>query len=464
MFMKQTTIKQSVQFSGVGLHTGIFVNVSLKPAIANHGYKFQRIDIENKPIIAADAFKVVSTNRGTTIQQEDVKISTVEHLLSALVGAGVDNVLIELDGPEIPIMDGTASKFVSEIERVGLDVLEVEREYFVIDEPIFYKDEATGSELVAMPADEFSVTTLIDFNSNILGPQFASLNCLSDYKSEIAPCRTFVFLHELEHLIDQGLIKGGDLENAIVLVDKKIEEDQLEQLAKKLNKPYVKVEKEGVLNTSSLKFNNEPARHKLLDVIGDLALVGKPIKGRIIATKPGHTSNIAFAKILKKYIQDNRKVLGKPKYNPDIDPIMDTVAIQKKLPHRYPFLMVDKIIEMSEQRVVGVKNVTFNEQLFQGHFPDNPVFPGVLQIEAMAQTGGILALANVPDDEKWDTYFIKIDSAKFKHKILPGDTLLITMELIEPIRRGLVHMKGTIYVGNKIASEADMTAQIVKRS
>jgi UDP-3-O-[3-hydroxymyristoyl] N-acetylglucosamine deacetylase / 3-hydroxyacyl-[acyl-carrier-protein] dehydratase len=462
--MKQFTIQEPISLEGIGLHSGKNVFITLHPAAVNHGYKFQRIDLPESPIIAADANKVISTNRGTTLKQDDVQVSTVEHLLSALVGTGVDNVLITLNGPEIPILDGTSIQFVRAIESVGKIEQDADREYFEITEPISYRDEVTGTELIALPADHFSITAMIDFNSKILGPQYANLDSLDQYKEEIAPCRTFVFLHELEKLINEDLIKGGDLANAIVLVDKVMDDVDLEKLAIKLNKPNIKVQKEGVLNTSDLKFKNEPARHKLLDIIGDLALVGKPIKGRIVATKPGHTANVAFAKILKKHFQDNRKMLGKPKYDPDKEPVMNTLDIQRKLPHRYPFLLIDKIMEISENHVVGIKNVTANEGYFMGHFPGNPVMPGVLQIEAMAQTGGILALANVPEDEVWDTYFLKIESAKFKSKIQPGDTMIIKLELVEPIRRGIVHMKGVIFVGNKITTEADMIAQVVKRT
>ena len=461
--MKQCTIKDSVVINGVGLHTGREVCMTFKPAPIDFGYKFQRTDLEGAPIIAADANKVVSTNRGTTLKSENAQVSTVEHALSALVGLGIDNVLIEIDGPEVPIMDGSALPFVTALENVGIVEQEALREYFEILEPISYRDEVTGTELLALPADNFSVTVMIDFHSSLLNHQYASLEHTPQYKDEIAACRTFVFLHELEQLLGQGLIKGGDLDNAIVIVDRLMTQDELDILAKKLGKQSVKVEREGVLNTTQLRFNNEPARHKLLDVIGDLALVGKPIKGKIVATKPGHTANVAFAKILKKHYADFRKLQGVPKYDPNIKPIMDINQIAKKLPHRFPFLLVDKIIEMTPTSVVGVKNITMNEWMFQGHFPDNPVFPGVLQVEAMAQTGGLLALANTPDNETWDTYFLKIENCKFKEKVMPGDSMIIKMELKEPIRRGIVHMQGYCYVGNKMVSEAELTAMIQKR-
>ena len=360
-------------------------------------------------------------------------------------------------------MDGSAMPFVTAIENVGIIEQEALREYFEIFEPISYRDEVTGTELLALPADNFSVTVMIDFHSSLLNHQYASLEHTPQYKDEIAACRTFVFLHELEQLLGQGLIKGGDLDNAIVIVDRLMTQDELDILAKKLGKQSVKVEREGVLNTTKLRFNNEPARHKLLDVIGDLALVGKPIKGKIVATKPGHTANVAFAKILKKHYADFRKLQGVPKYDPNIKPLMDINQIAKKLPHRFPFLLVDKIIEMTATSVVGVKNITMNEWMFQGHFPNNPVFPGVLQVEAMAQTGGLLALANTPDNETWDTYFLKIENCKFKEKVMPGDSMIIKMDLKEPIRRGIVHMQGYCYVGNKMVSEAELTAMIQKR-
>lgn len=462
--MKQCTIKDAVLVEGIGLHTGRLVKMTFKAAPVDFGYKFQRIDIEGAPIIAADANKVVSTNRGTTLKSEDAQVSTVEHVLSALVGLGIDNALIEIDGPEVPIMDGSATPFIEALEKAGIEEQAAAKDYFEITEPISYKDEVTGTELLALPADEFSVTAMIDFNSSVLNHQYAQIERIGQYKNDIAPCRTFVFLHELEQLLGQNLIKGGDLDNAVVLVDRLMSQDELDILAKKLDKPSVKVEREGVLNTTQLRFNNEPARHKILDIIGDLALVGKPIKGKIVATKPGHTANVAFAKILKKHYAEYRKRQGVPKYDPNVKPIFDINQITKKLPHRFPFLLVDKIIELSPSGVVGVKNITMNEWMFQGHFPDNPVFPGVLQVEAMAQTGGLLALANTPDEEQWDTYFLKIENCKFKEKVMPGDTMIIKMDLKEPIRRGIVHMQGYCFVGNKLVSEAELTAMIQRRS
>lgn len=462
--MKQCTIKKAVSVSGVGLHTGKEVTLTFQPAPINHGYKFKRTDLEGQPVINADVNRVVTTQRGTTIQNGNAQVYTIEHALSALRGLQIDNVLLELDGPEVPIMDGSALTFVRALKEAGLEEQDAEVDFFEVETPIRYYAEETGAELLALPSDHFELTTMIDFNSPTLGQQYASLDKLSNYAEEIAPCRTFVFLHELEYLFNQNLIRGGDLDNAIVIVDRVMSQEELDELAKKLGKPSVKVNKEGILNTIDLHFSNEPARHKLLDVIGDIALLGKPIKGKIVATKPGHKANVEFTKILKKHYLEQRKLKGKPKYDPDQEPLFDTVKIAEWLPHRFPFLLIDKIIELSDKHVAGVKNVTFNESFFQGHFPNNPVMPGVLLIEAMAQTGGILALSTVPDPGNWDTYFMKIENAKFKHKVVPGDTVIFKMELLAPIRRGIVQMQATAYVGNKIVSEAELTAQIVKRS
>ncbi|MCB0579584.1 MAG: bifunctional UDP-3-O-[3-hydroxymyristoyl] N-acetylglucosamine deacetylase/3-hydroxyacyl-ACP dehydratase [Phaeodactylibacter sp.] len=462
--MKQNTIKQPATVKGIGLHTGKEVVLTFKPAPIGHGYKFQRVDLEGKPVLNVDVNRVVSTQRGTSIKSGTAEVNTVEHALSALAGIGIDNILMELNGPEVPILDGSAAPFVRALKKAGVEEQEADREFFVVEEPIHYKDEKTGAELLALPHDGFEVIAMIDFNSNVLGQQYAHFNGTTDYEKEIAPCRTFVFFHELEFLFEQDLIKGGDLENAIVIVDRKVSQKELDRIAEKLGKPSVTVDQEGILNTIKLHYKNEPARHKLLDVLGDVALLGQRIKGKIVATKPGHRANVEFTKILKKRYQEQRKLRGKPHYDPDQEPLFDVVQIAKWLPHRYPFLLVDKIIELTDNYVVGVKNVSFNEHFFQGHFPNNPVMPGVLQIEAMAQTGGMLVLSTVEDPGNWDTYFLKIENAKFKHKVVPGDTVVFKLELMAPIRRGICQMLGTAYVGNKIVSEAELTAQIVKRS
>lgn len=461
--MKQHTIQSEEQIEGIGLHTGKQVRLRFLPAPVNHGIKFKRIDLDEQPVIPALVTQVANTNRGTTIQSGEAQVSTIEHVLSALAGLAIDNVMIEINGPEVPILDGSADGFVELLKKCGSVEQEEDRIYFEITETISYKDELTGSELMAIPGNEFQVTTMIDFNSPTLGHQYAALDDMADYEKEIAPCRTFVFLHELEKLLNQNLIKGGDLDNAIVIADRIMNKEELSLLAKRLDMPEINVEKTGVLNTTKLKFENEPARHKLLDVIGDLSLIGAPIKGKIVAKKPGHTSNIEFAKILKKKFQKQRKLNSIPKYDPTAEVLMESTDIQNMLPHRHPFVMVDKILKMTEQYVVGIKAIGFNESYFQGHFPGNPVFPGVLQMEALAQCGGILALSTVEDPHNWDTYFLKIDNAKFKRKVLPGDTLILKCEFLSPIRRGIVHMQGTCYVGNKVVSEGELTAQIVRR-
>jgi UDP-3-O-[3-hydroxymyristoyl] N-acetylglucosamine deacetylase / 3-hydroxyacyl-[acyl-carrier-protein] dehydratase len=461
--MKQTTISKPIMLQGIGLHSGRHVQVTILPAEAGNGYQFIRVDLPGQPSIQADPKYVISTNRSTTLKHGEAQVSTVEHVLSAFFGCGVDNAIVQLDGPEMPILDGTALHFVQAIQSVGLTELDHPCFVLEITEPIRYKDEVTGTELMALPADSFQATCLIDFNSPVVGAQFAELNSLDEYALEIAPCRTFVFVHELEALLEMGLIKGGNLDNAIVIANQSMSNEQLDQLAKKLGKDSVKVEKEGVLNTSPLKFQNEPARHKLLDVLGDLALVTPRIRGRIIANKPGHAANVAFAQVLKNWQTAQLKQKGIPRYDPEKEPLLNNVQIQELLPHRYPFLLVDKIIDVTETSVTGVKNVTANEQFFQGHFPNNPVMPGVLLIEAMAQTGGILALKDVPDKGNWDTYFLKIDNARFKQKVVPGDTVIFKLELMEPIRRGIVQMMAHAYVGSKLVAEAELMAQIARR-
>jgi UDP-3-O-[3-hydroxymyristoyl] N-acetylglucosamine deacetylase/3-hydroxyacyl-[acyl-carrier-protein] dehydratase len=458
---KQHTLKSEVSVSGNGIHTGTFVEMTLKPAAAGYGIQFQRIDLSTQPTIKADCDLVTDTSRGTTLESNGAKINTVEHVLAALVGMGIDNVLISLNGNEVPIIDGSSEPFVEIIEKAGIAEQDADKIWYSIDENISYKDESKDVDLLAIPASEYSITTLIDFNSPVLGTQHASLRHIKDFRDEIAPCRTFCFLHELQMLLDNNLIKGGDVNNAIVIVDKPISDSEMARLAKVFKKEKIEVKSEGYLNNVELRFPNEPARHKLLDVVGDLALVGYPVKAHIIARRPGHRSNVEFAKKIKQYLKKN-KVKSIPYYNPNKPPIHDLTYIEKKLPHRYPFLFVDKIIEISDTHIVGVKNVSFNEWFFQGHFPGNPVMPGVLQIEALAQTGGILAI-NLAGEEKYDTYFLKIDNCKFKQMVKPGDTMLLKMELLSPIRRGLVEMKGSVYVGSKLCTEADMVAQIVRK-
>jgi len=461
----QHTLEKEITISGVGLHTGLSVDMSLKPATPGFGIKFQRIDLPNKPLVKADVDYVSDTSRGTTLEHNGARISTVEHLLASLVGMGVDNVLIELNGPEVPIMDGSSQPFIEMIEEAGVHQQDAKKIYYSIDSNIYFYDEAKRVEMVALPSLDYHVTTLIDFNSPVLGTQHAALKHIRDFKKEIAPCRTFCFLHELEYLLENNLIKGGDLNNAIVVVDKAVTAEQLEHLAKAFKRKKISVKNEGVgiLNNIQLRFPNEPARHKLLDVVGDLALIGYPIKAHIIANRPGHSSNVAFAKKIKQHIKKNRHSRDIPLYDPNQQPVFDIRRIEKSLPHRFPFLLVDKIIELSDTHVVGIKNVTFNEYFFQGHFPGNPIMPGVLQIEALAQAGGILALNTYHDPENYDTYFLKIDNCKFKQKVLPGDTMILKLELLNPIRRGICEMRGTVFVGNKVCTEADLVAQIVKK-
>ncbi len=459
---KQHTLKSAVAISGTGLHTGIKVDMTLNPANPGFGIQFQRVDLPGQPVIKADCDLVSDTSRGTTLEDNGAKISTVEHVLAALVGMGVDNCLIEINGPEIPIIDGSSTPFVEIIEEAGVLEQSANKIWYSIDTNISFYDEEKRVEMVAVPSIDYKITTLIDFNSPVLGTQHAGLKHMRDFKSEIAPCRTFCFLHELEMLLDNNLIKGGDINNAIVVVDKPVTEPEMDRLAKAFGRNKIEVKSGGYLNNLELRFPNEPARHKLLDIVGDLALIGVPVKAHIIANRPGHASNISFAKKIKQYIKKNKQTLDAPVYDPNQAPIYNTQEIEKTLPHRYPFLLVDKIIELTDTKIVGIKNVTFNEPFFVGHFPGNPVMPAVLQIEALAQTGGILAINSLPPGD-YDTYFVKMDDARFRQKVLPGDTMILKMEMMAPIRRGMCEMRGTVYVGNKIATEATLMAQLVKR-
>ena len=460
MTIKQKTLAKEFSISGKGLHTNCIVSMTFKPAPVNFGFKFQRVDLAEKPIIPASAEFVVDTSRGTVLGINDARISTLEHSLAALTGMDLDNVLIEIDNEEVPILDGSSKFFVERIEEAGVVEQDAEREYFVVTEKIVYKNEKTGSEIIALPDTEYNLNILISFNSSVLNNQFASLGSLSDFKNEIANCRTFVFLHELEFLLKNNLVKGGDLDNAIVIMDRPVNQEELDRIAKMFNHERVEVKAQGILNNIDLQYDNECARHKLLDVVGDLALAGKRIKGRIIATKPGHSANTEFAKLIMKAIHKEESRDKAPFYNPNAPVLMDVNKIKELLPHRFPFLMVDKVIDIQKDYIVGIKNVTVNEPFFQGHFPNEPVMPGVLLVEGMAQAGGIFVLRQM--EGKFSTYFMKIDNVKFRKKVVPGDTIIFKVILTSPIRRGIAEMRGLCYVGDSIVAEGDYMAQIVK--
>ncbi|MEC8679209.1 MAG: bifunctional UDP-3-O-[3-hydroxymyristoyl] N-acetylglucosamine deacetylase/3-hydroxyacyl-ACP dehydratase [Bacteroidota bacterium] len=456
----QRTINEEGNLEGIGLHTGKKSKLKFVPAVINHGIKFQRIDLDGMPIVDADVNNVIAVERGTTIKQNDATISTVEHLLAAIVGLQIDNILIQIDGEEIPILDGSSKYFIECLEKCGLKTQDAARKYIEISEKITYNDEENNVEISIYPHNDYRITSMVDYNSEILGSQHYTLNQISNFKKDVSDARTFCFLHEIEDLFKKNLIKGGDLDNAIVIVDKVIDEKKLKEISQLLGKKNIKVDKQGILNNIKLKYNNEPARHKLLDIVGDLALVGRPIKGHIIAARPGHKSNIEFAKILKNFVK--KRNINAPKYDPNQKPVFDINGVKNIMKHRYPFLLVDKITYLDESEVVGVKNVTVNEDFFNGHFPGNPVMPGVLQIEALAQVGGILVMNSIEEPEKHIPYLAGIENFRFRKMVSPGDTLVMRLRFIAPIKRGIAKMKAEAFVGNNLVSEGNMTATISK--
>jgi UDP-3-O-[3-hydroxymyristoyl] N-acetylglucosamine deacetylase/3-hydroxyacyl-[acyl-carrier-protein] dehydratase len=462
MSEKQTTLSKEVSLKGKGLHSGVDVTITLKPAPANSGYKFCRVDLPGKPIIDAISDNVTETSRGTTLVQGEASVATIEHVLAAFSGMRVDNALIEINAPEAPIMGGSSHMFVEAIKEAGITELKDDRNYYVIREKITFSDEEHGVDLIVYPDDHFSAHVLIDYDSKILGNQYAILDDIRDFEKEVSSSRTFVFFHELEPLFRMGLIKGGDMENAVVILEREVEQEEIDRIANMFNKPGITEHHAGVLNNTKLRFPNEPARHKLLDLIGDLSLVGQPLKGKVVATRPGHYSNTRLARLIRQQIKRQATKKEIPLLDTTKPAVMDIEKIKKLLPHRFPMLMVDRILELTETHIIGMKNTTYNEAFFQGHFVDEHVFPGVLLIETMAQVGGILVLSNVDEPEKYSTYFLKVDRMKFKHKVIPGDTIIIRCDLTEPIRRNIVIMYSQAFVGEKLVAEGEMTAQVIK--